>query len=93
MVIIGSFLLNQVVFFGTNAMMWFIYHMDMPFFEQYKVEERPWPWKRSKKEAKEFRELVIGAIKVVLFNQVSIGDQYNLKLKYISDKYYSLFTN
>jgi len=24
---------------------WLIYHLELPFFEQYKISKTPWPWK------------------------------------------------
>lgn len=28
----------------VNLAMWVIYHIELPFFERYKINSNPWPW-------------------------------------------------
>ena len=28
----------------TNIAMWAIYHIELPFFERYKINNEKWPW-------------------------------------------------
>jgi hypothetical protein len=30
--------------------MWFIYHLEHPFFEKHKISDAPWPWKENREE-------------------------------------------
>lgn len=49
----------------TNAAMWAIYHVELPFFERYKITNDPWPWVENKEE---WNKLLWKSIKMVAFN-------------------------
>jgi len=62
----GSFLL-------LNAIMYVIYSLNHPFFEQFKVQKKVWPWLDENKETREqWRSLVNRALLVVTFNEFII---------------------
>jgi len=39
-----SWIYNFFWYFFINFLFWIIYHIDHPFFEQYKIIKEPWPW-------------------------------------------------
>jgi hypothetical protein len=39
----GSLLFWELLFY-------FIYHLEIPFLEQFKITTDPWPWKENKKD-------------------------------------------
>lgn len=44
-VYVGSvFAINVGIFVIYNSILYVIYHMKHPFFEQYKNTDKPWPW-------------------------------------------------
>lgn len=45
--------------------MWFIYHIELPFFERYKINHEPWPWNQNRAE---WNKLLWKSIKLVYFN-------------------------
>jgi sterol desaturase/sphingolipid hydroxylase (fatty acid hydroxylase superfamily) len=49
----------------ANLGIWAIYHVELPFFERYKISMTLWPWKESKKE---WRTLLTKSIALCLFN-------------------------
>ena len=52
-----------------NSMFSFIYWLEHPFFEQYKVrKDVPWPWKTADKD--QFFKLVKKALLVCMFNNI-----------------------
>ena len=50
---------------GPNLVMWFIYHIEHPFFERYKINHDPWPWNKDRAE---WNKLLWKSIKLVSFN-------------------------
>jgi len=44
---IFSYVLHEVVFLLDNFVMWIIYKLELPFFERYKCDDKPWPWKEN----------------------------------------------
>lgn len=59
--------------------MWLIYHLEVPFFERYKINSEPWPWKKDKKLWKEFlckSILLVSFNMLVTFPLASLGDLY-----------------
>jgi sterol desaturase/sphingolipid hydroxylase (fatty acid hydroxylase superfamily) len=44
MSIMSYSVLHLVLFVTANLMMQVIYHLELPFFEQYKSSSDPWPW-------------------------------------------------
>ena len=42
--LVFSTLWHAVVFLVGNFMMWIIYHLELDFFERYKITSQPWPW-------------------------------------------------
>lgn len=58
-----------------NAVLWWIYRLEHPFFEQFKIDpEVPWPWQRDPntpegaREIKEWRSLVVKSVFLCIFN-------------------------
>jgi len=49
----------------TNLSMWLIYHLELPFFERYKINRDPWPWNKDRKE---WNKLLVKSIGLVGFN-------------------------
>ena len=45
--------------------MWYIYHIEHPFFERYKINPDPWPWNSDHEE---WMKLLKKSIKLVSFN-------------------------
>jgi hypothetical protein len=33
---------------GCNLVMWGVYHIKHPWFEQYKINNEPWPWEENR---------------------------------------------
>jgi sterol desaturase/sphingolipid hydroxylase (fatty acid hydroxylase superfamily) len=40
-------IIHDGVFFLINFVFWVIYKIELPFFERYKTQDRPWPWKEN----------------------------------------------
>jgi hypothetical protein len=49
--------------------MWFIYHIEHPFFERYKINNDPWPWNKNREE---WNELLWKSLKLVSINVLVI---------------------
>ena len=47
--------------------MWLIYHIELPFFERYKISSDPWPWVENKDE---WMKLLRKSIALVGFNNL-----------------------
>lgn len=47
--------------------MWAIYHIELPFFERYKITNDPWPWVENKEE---WVVLLKKSIALVAFNNL-----------------------
>lgn len=45
--------------------MWTIYHVELPFFERYKISNEPWPWNENRQE---WNKLLWKSIKMVSMN-------------------------
>ena len=51
-----------------NLVLWFIYHIEHPFFEQYKIDKNePWPWYQNKEE---WMVIVKKSVALVAFNNL-----------------------
>jgi len=51
---------------SINLVLWFIYHIEHPFFEKYKINNEPWPWNNLSK--KEWHTLLRKTLLLVCFN-------------------------
>lgn len=49
----------------ANLCMWAIYHVELPFFERYKINPNPWPWHENKEE---WNHLVKKSLLLCTFN-------------------------
>jgi hypothetical protein len=49
----------------ANLCMWAIYHVELPFFERYKINPNPWPWYENKEE---WNHLVKKSLLLCTFN-------------------------
>ncbi|TNV77287.1 hypothetical protein FGO68_gene5448 [Halteria grandinella] len=45
--------------------LYFVYHIEHPFFEKYKISKKPWPWQENKEE---WRKTLKKSLKLVSFN-------------------------
>jgi hypothetical protein len=45
---VSSIAFHTVLYTFWNLLLWYIYSIEHPFFEQYKVDkENPWPWEMN----------------------------------------------
>jgi sterol desaturase/sphingolipid hydroxylase (fatty acid hydroxylase superfamily) len=49
--------------------MWVIYHIEHPFFERYKINHDPWPWKENREE---WNKLLKKSLRLVGFNTLVV---------------------
>ena len=48
-----------------------IYYLNIPFFEQYKISDKPWPWQSDNQQVrKDFWDLSLRSIKLNAFNML-----------------------
>lgn len=73
MFVLGSFGLSFSMWLLSNLTMTVIYYLQLPFFEQFKIQRRPWSWLGSEDDRQEFWGLVRLAIPLVLFNKFCIA--------------------
>lgn len=71
--VFGSWFLHLSVFVVLNSVMGVIYWLDHPFFEQFKVDAKPWPWKSTAPVREEYFSLVKKTIPLLLLNQSIIS--------------------
>ena len=64
-----SWIYNFIWYFFINFLFWIVYHIEHPFFEQYKIIKEPWPWNQDRKA---WNELLKRSIIVVIFNNAVI---------------------
>jgi sterol desaturase/sphingolipid hydroxylase (fatty acid hydroxylase superfamily) len=63
------FLAHEISYSIYNITLYFIYKLEHPFFEQFKVHNEIWPWKENKNE---FLTLLKRSLKQIFFNQLII---------------------
>jgi sterol desaturase/sphingolipid hydroxylase (fatty acid hydroxylase superfamily) len=61
--------ISYVLQIVLNLMMYAIYHAELDFFERYKINPNPWPWKVDKKS---WTELMKKTVLLVAFNNLVI---------------------
>lgn len=61
------FFFNIIVLTSANLPYIVIYHLDHPFFEQFKTNSDPWPWKKNRQE---WMKLLKKSILLVGFNNL-----------------------
>lgn len=60
---------NLVIFITYSLVMFPIYYANVPFFEQYKISDKPWAWRSEKKEERDaFWKLSFRSVKLIAFN-------------------------
>jgi sterol desaturase/sphingolipid hydroxylase (fatty acid hydroxylase superfamily) len=68
----AQLLLNQlnIVYFTLYSLVMLpIYYGNFPFFEQYKISDKPWAWRSEKQEVRdEFWKLSWRSVKLIAFN-------------------------
>ena len=69
-ILTSNVIVHEIVFFGYNGFYCFLYYMEIPFFEKYKVQNIIWPWK-SNPEA--FKKLLWRSAYVLSFNKFILG--------------------
>lgn len=52
-----------------NLVLYTIYHLELDFFERYKINPNPWPWKNDKKA---WTDLMKKSVLVVVFNNAVV---------------------
>ncbi|CDW77386.1 sterol desaturase family protein [Stylonychia lemnae] len=80
---------NTFLYFFINFCFWIIYHIEHPFFEQYKIYDGQWPWKE---DLNEWKELLRKSYTVVGINNfivipiaqmiVTIKDDYQVRYSF-----------
>jgi len=78
-----------VLIITINLGLWFIYHIEHPFFEKYKVNNEPWPWNKN---IQKWNKLICKTLLIVGFNAFImlplvamigyIGNDYNISHTY-----------
>jgi len=63
-------IIHELVFVVVNAVLYLIYASNLPFFEQFKVSEKPWPWKQESPVREEYLKQTKKSLPVVLFNHL-----------------------
>eukprot|EP00347_Sterkiella_histriomuscorum_P015948 403355075 len=86
---INSFGWSAISYFLYNFIFWIIYHLELPFFEQFKIYDGDWPWKE---DPQAWRELLIKSFKLVGFNNfvvipvalyiITLKDNYQIKYSF-----------
>lgn len=64
----GQVIWHTLVMFFLNMIYLVLYRSEIPFFENYRISTKPWPWKRGEKEKKEFMALVWSGVRVQVLN-------------------------
>lgn len=59
------FSINVGIFIMYNLTLFFIYKAKLPFFEQYKNTDKPWPWEDNPEE---WEKLKLKSFKYILIN-------------------------
>jgi len=70
---------SWLTFTAGNLIMWAIYSMKHPFFEQYKIQDDPWPWEE---EPEKWRKLFRKTILLLLFTNFLL-QPFSLYLTYL----------
>jgi sterol desaturase/sphingolipid hydroxylase (fatty acid hydroxylase superfamily) len=70
-VFVGVFtvIFHQVMYFTANGIMWGIYLLKAPFFEQFRINQRPWMWEG---EPEKWKFLLRKTVKTIAFNQLVV---------------------
>jgi hypothetical protein len=71
--LVGTVLTHTLVFVVANGTMALIYYMEHPFFEQHKIQPKPWPWKRGAEERQQYFNLIKKSLALIAFNQYVIA--------------------
>ena len=71
---IAPVLTGWIVHITSSLVYYILYKNQIPFFEQFKDNDREWPWEYDP----EFKEKVIKAIKLVVFNNAVISPIFAL---------------
>lgn len=66
--VIASVLLHLAVWTCANGGMALIYLVQHPFFEQFKIQKKPWPWHRSAEESSAYFALIRKSFALIAFN-------------------------
>ena len=62
-----------------------IYKLELPFFENYKIQkDKQWPWKQSEEDGN-WTELLMKTIKVTLFNNLILAPSLLYLNAYLSE--------
>lgn len=72
--IFGSWAAHMCWLIGHNLVLGAIYAIHHPFFEQWKIIPKPWPWRDPSPEKRaEFWGIFWGSVRQVLFNNICVG--------------------
>jgi hypothetical protein len=73
---------------SLNLCLWFIYHIEHPFFEKYKINNEPWPWNDNKTK---WNKVIRKTLLLVGFN-VFVMTPLSHILDYILNNYDTRYT-
>jgi sterol desaturase/sphingolipid hydroxylase (fatty acid hydroxylase superfamily) len=65
--------MHQIVFISINLAMTFIYLAKIPFFEQFKVNDKGWPWTLGDKPRGDFINQIKKTLKVLAVNHIVLA--------------------
>lgn len=68
----GSFIVHEISFLACNLLLYIVYSLDHPFFEQFKIQSKPWPWRGTLREKEKWNLLLTQTIPVLLLNHLVI---------------------
>ena len=76
------YVLVPLLFITIELVYYVIYNLEHPFFEQFKINDDPWPWQKDKEAWKKlFKQSVI----LVGINNIVFTPVVFLTLFYLSD--------
>jgi sterol desaturase/sphingolipid hydroxylase (fatty acid hydroxylase superfamily) len=84
---IFSYVLHQICFLLNNFLMWVIYKLELPFFERYKCQDKPWPWKD---DPAKWNQLLKDTAWNILLNQFVLLPAFFLGFLMIKDVEYRM---
>jgi sterol desaturase/sphingolipid hydroxylase (fatty acid hydroxylase superfamily) len=66
---LSSYILHEGIFLLNNFVMWVIYKLEWPFFENYKIHDKPWPWKE---DVEKWNKLIKETVLILFVNHVLV---------------------
>lgn len=66
--VIGSFTVHLIIYILVNSLFFFLYYLQLPIIESWKVAQDPWPWKTDPNFSLKLKKVLT----CCLFNQILI---------------------